>query len=459
MDLFTPVVPEERQHPNFRMLTSLELSGPERAVLQDWAEGFRDRDGKFVKEFQTTYNSSFWELYLFAAFKELGCKADLSHASPDFVLGSPTGEFIAEATIASHADGYAPEWERPTDLEAVFDVDEEEVLTLAAIRLANAITAKHQKYQRSYAALPHVAGKPYVICVAPFEQPFFFTQNDLALRRVLYGFDRHLYLDNKEEGTRLIVGEANIESVGKDNGALVPMGLFTRPGMNEVSAVIFSNTATFTRVRALAGAGTYPVVFSACRYNASGLEPHVFQLPRPQYTETVLDGLHLCLNPFAEHPLDSAHFIEHGLAVHAFDPNVGEYLSLAPDGFLIQHGCMSFIPEPLLAGFKRTERTTQEYKRPKLREFPEGEMVPVSGRIACFVDNHLAHYRGWTIVVVRDENDNDWGAQALRGTFRSLSGYQRADRNTDYLQPLDWHDKSEDALAEMKRRIDHKLGS
>ena len=174
MDLFTPVVPEERQHPNFRMPNSSPALWPGgRAVLEDWAEGFRDRDGKFVKEFQTTYNSSFWELYLFAAFKELGCKADLSHASPDFVLGSPAGEFIAEATIASHADGHAL-MERH-DLEAVFDVDEEEVLTLAAIRLANAITAKHQKYQRSYAALPHVAGKPYVICVVPFEQPFFFT--------------------------------------------------------------------------------------------------------------------------------------------------------------------------------------------------------------------------------------------------------------------------------------------
>jgi hypothetical protein len=29
----------------------------------------------------------------------------------------------------------------------VFDVDDEEVLTLATIRLANAITAKHQKYR------------------------------------------------------------------------------------------------------------------------------------------------------------------------------------------------------------------------------------------------------------------------------------------------------------------------
>jgi len=56
-----------------------------RAVLTQWAEGFDDRDGKFVREFQTTYNSSFWELYLFAVLKHLGIEVDLSFKAPDFV--------------------------------------------------------------------------------------------------------------------------------------------------------------------------------------------------------------------------------------------------------------------------------------------------------------------------------------------------------------------------------------
>lgn len=44
-----------------------------------------DRDSKFVQEVQTTYNFGFWELYLFAVFKELGIAVDFSHAAPDFV--------------------------------------------------------------------------------------------------------------------------------------------------------------------------------------------------------------------------------------------------------------------------------------------------------------------------------------------------------------------------------------
>ncbi|NJN90818.1 MAG: hypothetical protein HC878_10890 [Leptolyngbyaceae cyanobacterium SL_5_14] len=62
MDIFTPIVPEEQLHPNFRFITQPNLCNPEMEVINGWAEEFLDRDGKFVKEFQTTFNSSFWEL-------------------------------------------------------------------------------------------------------------------------------------------------------------------------------------------------------------------------------------------------------------------------------------------------------------------------------------------------------------------------------------------------------------
>jgi hypothetical protein len=71
MDLFTHVVPPEALHPNFRRLAD-KHSGADRAVLSQWADGFKDRDGKFVREFQATFNSGFWELYIFACCKELG---------------------------------------------------------------------------------------------------------------------------------------------------------------------------------------------------------------------------------------------------------------------------------------------------------------------------------------------------------------------------------------------------
>ena len=59
----------------------------ERDVFARWAQGFEDRYGKFVKEFQLSFESCLWELYLHASLKELSLPVDFSHHAPDFVIG------------------------------------------------------------------------------------------------------------------------------------------------------------------------------------------------------------------------------------------------------------------------------------------------------------------------------------------------------------------------------------
>lgn len=107
MDLFTPVISEEAQHPNFRTIMKYANTFNE-AVLNEWARGFKDRDGKFVKEFQRTFDSSFWELYLFAVMKHFQLEVDFSFNAPDFVITNHGGINV-EATVASHAQGSTPE--------------------------------------------------------------------------------------------------------------------------------------------------------------------------------------------------------------------------------------------------------------------------------------------------------------------------------------------------------------
>jgi len=87
MDLFTPVVSEDAQHANFRTITKFANAYNE-DVLNEWARGFKDRDGKFVKGFQTTFDSSFWELYLFAVMKHFHLDVDFSRSTP-LILSSP----------------------------------------------------------------------------------------------------------------------------------------------------------------------------------------------------------------------------------------------------------------------------------------------------------------------------------------------------------------------------------
>ena len=178
MEFFKPIVPSDKQHPNFRSVSDQGIYLAEQREFTRWAKGFVDRDGKFVHEFQTTFNSSFWEIYLHAAFKELGLTHDYSFESPDFSLAGKQS-FVAEAVTASNAEGYRPEWDH-LELDDFPDVDIQNLLANASVRLANSISAKHEKYLKRYSEQEHVKGKPFVLCVAPFEQPLFFSQNDNA---------------------------------------------------------------------------------------------------------------------------------------------------------------------------------------------------------------------------------------------------------------------------------------
>jgi hypothetical protein len=89
----------------------------------------------------------------------------------------------------------------------------------SSLRLANALDGKLKKYRSSYSSLPHVQGKPFVISMAPFEQQVSYAIADRPLRRVLYGLDMPVYVDDEERGKLVIVGEALTEHAWKESGA------------------------------------------------------------------------------------------------------------------------------------------------------------------------------------------------------------------------------------------------
>ncbi|NMG08906.1 glycosaminoglycan attachment site [Brasilonema sp. UFV-L1] len=455
MDLFKPIVPEEQQHPNFRFITQPQLCNPELEVIKGWADGFIDRDDKFVKEFQTTFNSSFWELYLFACFKELGCTVDFSYETPDFVVSSPYGEFIAEATTAHHPNGFRPEWEK--NIELFEKTSKEDILRLATIRLSNAISSKYKKYISKYSKLSHVPNKPFVICAAPFEQPFFFSQDSLPIVRVLYAYEATLTVPGNQEGEIIIVGESRSFRVQKSPGVDIPLGLFTDSRMADVSAIIFNNRATFSKVRALAKEGSYPIIFSGARVvqaeNVTGLRP--FFEPRPNYQETVLDGLHILINPFAKHPLDLRMFENREVAIHNYDPQTDSYLSELPDGFLLQRMCQSIVSGENTVEFKRSlsEKPYQELS-PEI--WQESKLIYVGGQNGPFRDNHMAHYRRWTVVVSCDSIDEDWGAQAVNSLCYNIPQYMQANRDDSIASTgiPEWFPTKEEAYAAIRRKID-----
>lgn len=340
MDLFTPVVDPARWHPNFKFIRE-ETHDYAREVISNWADGFSDRDGKFIIEFQTTFNSSFWELYLFAALKDLGCTVDLTKARPDFVVSAPSPMCLEAATSNNPQNG-VPEWEGKASAEK--KVDLERLVDLSTVRLANAVGSKLTKYKSDYAALPHVKGLPFIAAVAPFEQPAFYMQNESAIRRVLYGYDKPIYKDFPEENRREVYGHKRMLEIAKPNGAVVPLGCFTDERMKEISAVVYSNTATFSKVRALSKDPT-PMVFHALRFNKGALEPTIEAKPKAEYKESLLDGLNVYLNDHAERPINPAVFERDGVTIHWFSAGMEHPDSNAKDGALFQRRCVR-LPKP-----------------------------------------------------------------------------------------------------------------
>jgi hypothetical protein len=235
MNLFDTEIPEERLHKLFHMMRGSQYL-PERRVLEEWAEGFKDRDGKFVNEFQTTFESSMWELYLNAYLKELGAILDFSHHAPDFVVDGPT-KFCVEATIAAPAQGGAPAIgydarDIPEDFGA-FNAQ-------AAIRIANSISSKVKKYRASYSKLPHVHDRPFVIAIAAFDRPFAHFAVNRPIMAALYGihYDEQAAIALGPDATK--IPQIPVDAAIKSNGADVPLGFFLDDSNSEISAVIYS---------------------------------------------------------------------------------------------------------------------------------------------------------------------------------------------------------------------------
>jgi len=153
-------------------------------VLNEWARGFKDRDGKFVKEFQTTFDSSFWELYLFAVMKHFELEVDFSLNSPDFVIANH-GRINVEATVASHPQGSIPE---SVQSGAPIPDDLNEFNRQTIIRISNSFDAKRRKCNESYSELPHVQNRPFVLAVSAFDRPFAWLTCQRAIEALLFGY-------------------------------------------------------------------------------------------------------------------------------------------------------------------------------------------------------------------------------------------------------------------------------
>lgn len=324
LDFFSPLVNDGLLHSNFK--TILKTINKEKIdIFNEWARGFIDRDNKIVKEFQTTFNSTFWEIYLFAVLKEYKIQIDFNYNKPDFVLKSNHGEFIIEAVTTNSATGKANEWDR--DLSKLMDQSITDINKEAIIRLSNSFTSKAKHYISNYSKLPYVAEKPFVIAIAPFEQPFFNLQHDRPIKALLYDYyvDEDAYTENPSKypsGPPV----KKLGTIEKDNGTLLELGFFNDDFFSYISAVIFSCTATWGKVDVMCD-DTDCTMFILSLWGHDDQCNLIFKNQiKSEYKENLTDGIQIYHNPFAKHPLNPNIFRKKGVSQIYFDESIEEWV-------------------------------------------------------------------------------------------------------------------------------------
>ena len=316
INLFKIVIPEDKLHTHYRFLLK-EMNEPIRKVINSWSDGFIDRDKKFNKEFQKTFNSSFWELYLFQCFKQLNMEVDFTKPSPDFILYTMYDTLCIEATITNSAQEETTEWDKDALKERI-EKSQDEFMNYASIRILNAISSKHKKYLQDYSKLEHVKGNPFIIAIAPFEQPLSHSQNNTAINYILYGqkiehdLDEVLESNTKEKCKFEIRFDKFIE---KKKDVFLDIGIFTTDKYKEISAVIFSTMATLDK--AMTQSKLECIVRTSKFHDEKGLI--IDFVENDNFIENHLEGLQIHHNPYATNPLDPREFNEYEITHYRYD--------------------------------------------------------------------------------------------------------------------------------------------
>jgi len=323
--LFDLVVPEKNLNANFARIRLSKQSIAARAMLDDVFQSFRDPDGNFLEQFQTTgFDTRFFELYVFAYFSRSGFTIDRSHTSPDFIVERLGVKAAVEATTVNPSTSGAV----AVHGKKIRDLNEADVVEYLRnelpIRFGSALQSKLQK---RYWEQPHCAGLPFVVAIEAFHDEGSLHFSDTALMQFAYGIQQ-----TADWGPQ---GELLISTKGMEDHKIgvktVPSGLFNQPDAENLSAILFTNSGThakFSRMGYQSGFGNN--VLKIKRFGRAfdpapdSMDSILFSydMDDPPLVEPWGQGLVVIENPRARHPLPvgffvdaKEHHLEHGMVL------------------------------------------------------------------------------------------------------------------------------------------------
>lgn len=415
--LFRLVVPEEKLNESFQLVRTAVNSEPTRRMLDDIYQEFQDLDGNFVEQFQTTgFDNRVLELYLFAYFSRSGFEIHRDHAYPDFIVTRNGLTVAVEATTVNPPrNGVVKELGR--SLQEISEEDAEDFFrNEMPIRFGSPL---YSKLRKKYWELEHCKNKPLVIVIEAFHENDAHWISDGSLINYLYG-SRDIASWGTDGSLNIVRKPVDKHQLGEKE---IPSNFFRQPDAENISAVVFTNSATsgkFSRMGYQHGYANDAILMSRAGFWFNP-EPFArdptflsYELARPPFVEPWGQGLVVFHNPDCKHPVPRNFFPN---AVQGYIDESSRFIAEHADWHPISSKTLSLYVGPELATMRGMPGMQSNVAVGAISKQDFTKSCP----FRLEDSNPIGEEQGWYAdetgsfvgAVFLDKSDQDWGFVVL----------------------------------------------
>lgn len=318
MQLFLKKHLEQKNfHYKYKLLNNECTLCEERKIVEGWADGFIDRDGKILDDFQINFHSALWEFYIHQLLKNMEQKIDYSKNRPDFIVKNQdnSDRFYIEARISGIKSNGRAEVDR--DSNDLFKVenpvwklpDFHTIINEGIIRCSNAFQYKALTKYDDYKTDKWFSEKvPYIIGLSSYSQINYGLESHYSILALLYG----TYVEYG--GLTFSKGPKVKKTNTEWKVSAIDTNLFGKKEYAHVSAVLFTSKLTLGKLTALSvSKGTHSNNLVMNVYQDIAAKKFIIKSINENNPENFADGLFLFHNPNATNPLNPSIFKDQGI--------------------------------------------------------------------------------------------------------------------------------------------------
>lgn len=347
----------DRLSDKFKTLLNIQYSS-EKDLLSKWIRKFQVKDGKkkTIRQFQETFHSTFWEIYINEVVLRSGDLILNETASPDFCIKHGDSIIGVEAVIANIADSEAKETER-TLYDVYGENNYHEIMHESIIRSYNAFSSKEKLYQEKYKNIPSIKDEIFTIAIGDYGQINYGQTNYKAMLALLY----QAYHDPDDQKEDLIIlcedttgrEYKHLEKITKKKGGELNIGIFSNSNYSHISAVIYSCTLSLGKLSSLSECHSPLGKCIMTEWEIGEKELRILRYSGSSPDENLFDGLFVFHNPYAEKKLPPTFLRKEGIVHFTF--NTGEsFIETSPEHPKIlkrRYVCMKGMEADLIPDF------------------------------------------------------------------------------------------------------------